>query len=100
MARRYERLRAAGAARVAAVTDSRRTGHAEWLVRLRVLPGGCFAIAHALARRPDTAWVTVASSGIEIVCVFRATDGGPAPLESLARQTRRPRFLTGHGSVR
>ncbi|MFF3691418.1 AsnC family transcriptional regulator [Streptomyces sp. NPDC002187] len=85
VARRYERLRAAGAVRVAAVTDRRRTGHAEWLIRLRVLPGGAAAIAHALARRPDTAWVTVASSGTEIVCTFRTNDRGPAPLEALAR---------------
>jgi DNA-binding Lrp family transcriptional regulator len=85
VARRYERLRAAGAARVAVVTDSRRTCHAEWLVRLRVRPGGGAAIARALARRPDTAWVTVASSGAEIVCIFHTADGGPAPLEALAR---------------
>lgn len=99
VARRYERLRAAGAVRVAAVTDSRRTGHADWLVRLRVLPGGCSAIAHALARRPDTAWVTVASSGTEIVCIFRATDGGPAPLEALARHPQ-IRDLDAHRLLR
>jgi DNA-binding Lrp family transcriptional regulator len=85
VARRYERLRGAGAVRVAAVTDSRRTGHAEWLVRLRVLPDGGPAIANGLARRPDTAWVTVAASGTEIVFIFRADGAGAAPLESLAR---------------
>ncbi|MGW3566515.1 Lrp/AsnC family transcriptional regulator [Streptomyces sp. NPDC000941] len=85
VARRFGRLRAMGIARVAGVPDSLRTGHAEWVVRLRVLPSGTAALARALARRPDTAWVTVASSGAELVCVFRVAGEGPAPLTVLGR---------------
>ena len=85
VARRYGRLRGVGIARVAGVPDSRRTGHAEWLVRMRGLPSATAPLARALARRPDTAWVTVLSSGTEIVCVFRVPEDGAAPLESLGR---------------
>ncbi|GAA1889330.1 Lrp/AsnC family transcriptional regulator [Actinomadura bangladeshensis] len=84
-ARRFARLRAAGAARVTAVVDSRGVGDGEWLVRLRAAPAGAGALARALARRPDTAWVTVLSSGTEIVCIMRAPGGRPAPLAALAR---------------
>ncbi|MGW9494912.1 Lrp/AsnC family transcriptional regulator [Streptomyces prasinus] len=83
VARRFGRLRSAGIARVSGVPDSRRTGHAEWLVRLRGLPSTTVPLARVLARRPDTAWVTTLSSGTEIVCVFRVADGGPAPLKDL-----------------
>ncbi|NDU72995.1 AsnC family transcriptional regulator [Actinomadura sp. DSM 109109] len=89
-ARRFARLRATGTARVTAVVASRGIGHAEWLVRLRVLPSGAAAVAQVLARRPDTAWVTVLSSGTEIVCILRAPAGRAAPLEAL---TRHPRIL-------
>ncbi|WP_461009409.1 Lrp/AsnC family transcriptional regulator [Streptomyces capparidis] len=85
VARRFGRLRAAGAVRVTAVTDVRRTGHAEWLVRVRVRPGAAAAVAGALARRSDTAWVTVLSSGAAVVCLFRVADGGPVPLDGLGR---------------
>ncbi|WNI20577.1 AsnC family transcriptional regulator [Streptomyces sp. ITFR-16] len=85
VARRFSRFRARGIARVAGVTDSHRIGHAEWLVRLRVLPSGSAPLARALARRPDTAWVAVVSSGTEVVCVFRVPGEGPAPLEALGR---------------
>ncbi|WP_067475220.1 Lrp/AsnC family transcriptional regulator [Actinomadura hibisca] len=84
-ARRFARLRATGTARVTAVLDSRGTGHAEWLVRLRVRPAGAAALARTLARRPDTAWVTVLSSGTEIVCILRVPAGHAAPLAALAR---------------
>ncbi|WP_149259904.1 AsnC family transcriptional regulator [Actinomadura sp. K4S16] len=89
-ARRFARLRASGAARVTAVVDSRGAGRAEWLVRLRVLPSGAAALAGELARRPDTAWVTVLSSGTEIVFILRVPAGRAAPLAGL---TRHPRIL-------
>lgn len=88
VARRFARLRAAGAARVTAVVDTRGLGHAEWLVRLRVPPAAAGALARSLARRPDTAWVTVLSSGTGIVCVLRAPAGRPAPLAELGRDPR------------
>ncbi|WP_242587133.1 Lrp/AsnC family transcriptional regulator [Streptomyces sp. MST-110588] len=88
VARRFGRLRASGAVRVTGVADSRRTGRAEWVVRLRVLPDGAQAVVDALARRADTAWVALVSGGTEIVCLFRTADGGPVPLAALTRHPR------------
>ncbi|MFI6517974.1 Lrp/AsnC family transcriptional regulator [Spirillospora sp. NPDC050679] len=89
VARRFARLRATGAARVTAVVEGRGAGHAEWLVRLRVLPSHAAALARDLARRADTAWVTLLSGGTEVVFVLRAPEGA-APLAEL---TRHPRIL-------
>lgn len=83
-ARRFARLRATGTARVTAVVESR-GAHTEWLVRLRVAPPRAAALARELARRPDTAWVTVLSSGTEIVFIIRTPAGRDAPLAGLAR---------------
>lgn len=88
VARRLARLRAVGAARVTAVVDGRGTGHAEWLVRLRVSPGDSAPFAGALARRPDTSWVTVLSAGTEVACLLRAPSADAAPLRTLARSPK------------
>ncbi|MFC6881695.1 MULTISPECIES: Lrp/AsnC family transcriptional regulator [Actinomadura] len=85
VARRFGRLRAAGAARVTATVSSRDTGQVEWLVRLRVRPDAAPLLARGLARRPDTRWVTVLSGGTEIGCILRASRAAPPPLEELAR---------------
>ncbi|XVQ06614.1 Lrp/AsnC family transcriptional regulator [Spirillospora sp. CA-255316] len=85
VARRLARLRATGSARVTATINSRSAGHAEWLVRLRVLPTATPVLARALAQRPDTAWVTELSSGTEIVCILRTNGADPAPLKALTR---------------
>ncbi|WP_068064828.1 Lrp/AsnC family transcriptional regulator [Nocardia xishanensis] len=87
VARRFARLAATGAVRVTGVTDSGRIGGAEWVVRLRIRPHRADELARALAARPDTAWVTVLSSGAEIVCVFRTAAAESAPLSALARHS-------------
>ncbi|MEV0033277.1 AsnC family transcriptional regulator [Nocardia sp. NPDC050793] len=87
VARRFARLAATGAVRITGVTDSGRTGGAEWVVRLRIRPHRADDLALALAARPDTAWVTVLSSGAEIVCVFRTAAAESAPLAALARHS-------------
>lgn len=83
LARRYRRLLSTGALRVTGLADTKRAGHAEWLVRLRVRPDATAALARGLARRIDTAWVTVMSGGAELACLFRVPD--EAPLPELAR---------------
>ncbi|MEV6323996.1 AsnC family transcriptional regulator [Nocardia sp. NPDC051787] len=83
LARRYRRLLSTGGLRVTGVADSERAGHAEWLGRLRVRPDATATVARALARRADTAWVTVISSGAELACLFRVP--AEAPLPELAR---------------
>ncbi|MEU6996170.1 AsnC family transcriptional regulator [Streptomyces sp. NPDC046465] len=69
VARRYRRLRAEAGLRVIGVRDTRRLGRDEWMLRLRCAPDGAEAIAAALARRPDTAWVHLTSAGTEVVCM-------------------------------
>jgi DNA-binding Lrp family transcriptional regulator len=71
-ARRYRRLREAAGLRVLGVPDGSRLGWTDWFVRLQTTPGGADAIAEALARRPDTRWVHLASGGTEIVCTLQA----------------------------
>ncbi|MER6950843.1 Lrp/AsnC family transcriptional regulator [Nonomuraea sp. NPDC000554] len=68
VARRYRRLRSAGTARVVGVVDGLRAGYVSWAIRLRCSPTSGTAIAAALARRPDTAWVSLLSGGTEIAC--------------------------------
>ncbi|MCF3133681.1 Lrp/AsnC family transcriptional regulator [Streptomyces olivochromogenes] len=79
VARRFGRLREAGAVRVSGVSRSR----AEWFVRLRVRPHGAAALSRALAERLDTAWVTRLSGDTELACLMRTS--GALPLTELSR---------------
>ncbi|MGW5387276.1 Lrp/AsnC family transcriptional regulator [Nocardia sp. NPDC003963] len=79
VARRFTRLRAAGAVRVSAVPHSHLGADTSWLVRLRVRPRAAAAVARTLAARPDTAWVTELSGGTEIACLFRVSGAGTVP---------------------
>jgi DNA-binding Lrp family transcriptional regulator len=76
VARRYRRLRAAGAVRVVGLPNSRRMGYVEWFVRLRCLPDGALPIARALAGRADVSWVMLTSAGTEITCLVRTRSAG------------------------
>ena len=71
-ARRYRRLIESAGLRVLGVLDGTRLGWVSWFVRLQSTPGSAEAIAEALARRPDTSWVQLASAGTEIICEFEA----------------------------
>ncbi|NBH07003.1 AsnC family transcriptional regulator [Amycolatopsis sp. SID8362] len=68
VARRYRRLRAEASLRVVGLPDPQRAGQAEWMVRLIATPHAAQDLAHALARRADTAWIKLMSGGTEI-CV-------------------------------
>jgi DNA-binding Lrp family transcriptional regulator len=50
-----------------------RLGWVDWFVRLQTTPGSADAIGEALARRPDTRWVNLASGGTEIICTLQAS---------------------------
>ncbi len=71
-ARRYRRLAESAGLRVLGVPDGSRLGWTEWFLRLQTTPGGADSIAEALARRPDTRWVHLASGGTEIICTLEA----------------------------
>jgi len=71
-ARRYRRLSEAAGLRVLGVLDGTQLGWVDWFLRLQVTPGSADSIAEALARRPDTSWVRLASGGTEIACTLQA----------------------------
>ncbi|ALV38362.1 Lrp/AsnC family transcriptional regulator [Streptomyces sp. CdTB01] len=70
--RRYRRLRADGAVRVAGVVNPGALGQSRWLVRLRCRPGSVVAIADALAQRDDVNWVALSAAGSEITCATQS----------------------------
>ncbi|MEU9454963.1 Lrp/AsnC family transcriptional regulator [Streptomyces sp. NPDC048277] len=76
IARRYRRLCAEAGLRVVAVRDADRLGQDQWMLRLRCAPDSATVIADALAKRPDTAWIGLASGGTEIVCMTRPRHPG------------------------
>ena len=71
VARRYRRLRDAGALRVVVLPDPRRFAH-YWIVRVHVLPQHAVAFAEAIARRPDVAWVGLIAGATEVTFAARA----------------------------
>ncbi|MFF4696703.1 Lrp/AsnC family transcriptional regulator [Streptomyces chattanoogensis] len=81
VARRYTRHRGTGALRVLGLADARALGEAEWLVRVQCAPDAAMPVAEAMARRSDTAWVTLLSGGTEIgaVCRTASSEHSDAP---------------------
>jgi DNA-binding Lrp family transcriptional regulator len=71
IARRYARLRSAGAVRVLGGVDPTALGAVLWFLRVRCAPAASVPVAEALARRPDTSWVSITSGGTEITCTVR-----------------------------
>ena len=90
VARRYRRLRSAGALRVVGLKYPKSAGYANWFLRLRCVPGSGEAIAAALAQRSDTAWVQLLSGDTEVLCSLRgdASDGSESLLTRLPRSGR------------
>jgi DNA-binding Lrp family transcriptional regulator len=72
-ARRYRKLSESAGLRVLGVVSGARAGWVDWFVRLQTTPGSADAIGEALARRPDTKWVNLASGGTEIICTLQAS---------------------------
>jgi len=71
-ARRYHKLSESAGLRVLGVVSGELVGWVDWFVRLQTTPGSADSIAEALARRPDTRWVNLASGGTEIICTVQA----------------------------
>ena len=80
-ARRYRRLAESAGLRVLGVPDGSRLGWTDWFLRLQTIPGGADSIAEALARRPDTQWVRLASGGTEVICTL--TERSPEQRDAL-----------------
>jgi DNA-binding Lrp family transcriptional regulator len=97
VARRYTRLRSSGALHIRAMINPYLHGEVPWLVRVRCTPGAALAVADALARREDTAWVRLTSGGTEIVAMVRGhASGSDALLLDRLPRTRRVEQVTAH----
>ncbi|MEU6480103.1 Lrp/AsnC family transcriptional regulator [Streptomyces sp. NPDC047017] len=90
VARRYRRLRAQGGLRVVAVRDPERLGQDQWMLRLRCVPDTAQTIADALAKRPDTHWIALASGGTEVICGTRPRSPGDRDDLLLGKLPRTP----------
>lgn len=87
VARRYNRLRAEAGLRVAGLPDPQQAGRSQWFVRLTATPQAAQDLAGALARRPDTSWIKLASGGTEIMAIVHTTpsDGNALLLHDIPR---------------
>ncbi|GHE63298.1 transcriptional regulator [Streptomyces longispororuber] len=93
VARRFRRLTAEGGLRVVGVRNAERMGKDHWILRLRCAPDGALTIADALARRPDTFWVGLASGGTEVVCMTRPRTPGDHDDLLLGKLPRTPHIV-------
>ncbi|MEV6670464.1 Lrp/AsnC family transcriptional regulator [Streptomyces sp. NPDC051162] len=98
VARRYARLRSAGAVRVLGGVDPTALGAVLWFLRVRCAPAASLPVAEALAGRPDTSWVSLNSGGTEITCVVRTESEADSEALLLAKLPRTPRVegVTAH----
>jgi DNA-binding Lrp family transcriptional regulator len=98
VARRYARLRTSGSVRVLGGVDPTALGAVLWVLRVRCAPNASVPVAEALARRPDTAWVSLTSGGTEITCTVRTESDADSEGLLLAKLPRTPRVegVTAH----
>jgi DNA-binding Lrp family transcriptional regulator len=69
VARRFQRMRGAGVVRILARPEpTRQPGASYWTLRIGCRPGTAGTLADALARRGDTAWISIGAGGAEITC--------------------------------
>jgi DNA-binding Lrp family transcriptional regulator len=89
-ARRYRRLSAEGL-RIVARTVPERLGEATWLLQIQSTPDATAQLAEAIARLPESSYVSIDSAGTQIHCGITAPDAeenGPPILANLHRTTR------------
>src|SRR5580704_638692 len=94
IARRYNRLRSSGLLRVGGLVEPDLIGLRSWLIRVQCTPSAAAVVAEALARRPDTAWISLTSGGTEVACVVR-TRAGDEDSHLLLDTLPRSRGVTG-----
>ncbi|MGA5560039.1 Lrp/AsnC family transcriptional regulator [Streptomyces platensis] len=93
IARRYTRHRTHGALKVLGLPGAQALGEVQWLVRVQCTPDAAVAVAEALARRPDTSWVSLMSGGTEISAVCRAPDSDHSEALLLQKLPRTPSVI-------
>lgn len=93
VARRYRRLRGLGL-RIVGQPVAARLGMVRWLLRLTCTPDAAGIVADALARRPDTSWVTLASDGTELYCALDTRTADERNALFLQKLPRTPQVLS------
>ncbi|GIE89783.1 Lrp/AsnC family transcriptional regulator [Actinoplanes regularis] len=93
VARRYRRLREEAGVRVVGLPNPIELGYETWTLRLRAAPDAALQIASALARRPDTTWVSVTSGGTEIVSGVHVPASADREALLLQKLPRTPRLV-------
>src|SRR6185312_5775717 len=94
VARRYRALRERAGVRVIALPNPIRLGYDKWIVRLHTAPDAAGPIADALARRPDTTWVSIMSGGTEIGCNVDSPVAADRDSLLLQKLPRTPRLVS------
>jgi DNA-binding Lrp family transcriptional regulator len=94
VARRYRRLRESAGVRVIALPNPIRLGYDKWILRLHTAPDAAGPIANALARRPDTSWVSIMSGGTEIGCNVDSPAVADRDTLLLQKLPRTPRLVS------
>ncbi|WP_338933251.1 Lrp/AsnC family transcriptional regulator [Streptomyces netropsis] len=90
--RRYSRLRTLGM-RVVGQPVPARLGMTRWLLRIHCAPDSAGSVAQALARRPDTSWISLASGGTELYCAFTPSAPHERDALLLEKLPRTPRLM-------
>ncbi|WP_330332720.1 AsnC family transcriptional regulator [Streptomyces sp. NBC_00536] len=100
--RRYRRMRTTGLLRVVGLPLGPRVGLLESWLRVQCAPDAALAVAGALARRPDIAWVQLASGGTEIHCMTKARSRRERDVLLLDKlpSTRRVTGISAHTILR
>jgi len=94
VARRYRRLRAETGLRVVGLPNGVRLGYDMWLIRLQAPSDTAISVAEALARRPDTTWITLMSGGTEVTCVVQGSSSSEREALLLQKLPRTPRLAS------
>ena len=94
VARCFRRLHTTVQLRVLGITDESRLGRSTWLLRMRCTPDAAEQLAGALARRPDTAYVSVISGGTEVMCAMKPRTRQARDELLLDRLQRTPRVTS------
>ncbi|WP_250904065.1 Lrp/AsnC family transcriptional regulator [Actinomadura sp. NEAU-AAG7] len=95
VARRYRRLRAEAGLRVVGLLNRHGGEGTPWMVRLTCVPSATQALAHSLARRPDTSWVKLTSGGTEVFAIVHMPDDAEPAHAMLLRDVPRRAGITG-----
>ncbi|MFF2551560.1 Lrp/AsnC family transcriptional regulator [Nocardia sp. NPDC058058] len=72
VARRYRSLLQRGIIHVSGQVNVVPLGYARWILRIRSTPNAALRLGEALARLPELSWVSLLSTGSEVMCVSRA----------------------------